>query len=86
MSVLGIIAEYNPFHSGHLFHLRESLALTRAEHVIVAMSGNFVQRGEPALCDKYSRTLMALKGGADTVIELPVYFAASAAGDTAESG
>ena len=83
--VLGIIAEYNPFHSGHLFHLRESVRLTGAAHVAAVMSGNFVQRGEPALCDKHARTLMALKGGADAVIELPTLFAASAAGDFAEA-
>lgn len=85
MSVLGIVAEYNPFHNGHLFHLREAVRLSGAEHVVAVMSGNFVQRGEPALCDKYARTLMALKGGADVVIELPTLFAASAAGDFAEA-
>ncbi|MCL2350984.1 MAG: nucleotidyltransferase family protein [Firmicutes bacterium] len=83
--VLGIIAEYNPFHNGHLYHMRASKETTGAERVVVVMSGNFVQRGEPALCDKFARTRMALEGGADAVIELPTLFAASAAGDFADA-
>lgn len=79
MTTCGIIAEYNPFHNGHLLQLNKSAAITKAENIAVVMSGNFVQRGEPALCDKYLRTKMALLNGADIVFELPVYFATASA-------
>jgi len=79
MSVLGIVAEYNPFHNGHLYHLRESKALTGADYAVCVMSGNFVQRGGPAFIDKWSRTEIALKCGIDLVIELPVVYAMSSA-------
>ncbi len=79
MSILGIIAEYNPFHNGHLYHLKKSKALTGADFTICVMSGNFVQRGSPALSDKWSRTEIALKCGVDLVIELPAVFAMSSA-------
>ena len=72
MKVVGIIAEYNPFHKGHAYHLKKTRQQTQADYVIIAMSGNFVQRGAPALLDKYSRTQMALCCGADLVLELPV--------------
>ena len=72
MTVTGIIAEYNPFHLGHAYHLSEARRLTGADYIVVIMSGDYVQRGEPALFDKYTRTHMALQGGADLVIELPV--------------
>ncbi len=78
-NALGIIAEYNPFHKGHEYHLKESKRITNADCVIVVMSGNFVQRGEPALMDKYTRAQMALRNGADLVIELPVISACSSA-------
>ena len=61
----GIIAEYNPFHNGHHYQIQELRRLTGADYVVVAMSGDFVQRGEPAIFDKYTRTRMALCGGAD---------------------
>ena len=77
MKINGIIAEYNPFHNGHLFHLEESKRLTGADYTIVVMSGNFVQRGAPALADKHVRARMALLGGADLVLELPVLYAAA---------
>lgn len=67
----GIIAEYNPFHNGHADQIRRVKAQTKADVVVVAMSGNWVQRGEPALLDKWQRTALALAGGADLVIELP---------------
>lgn len=79
MRINGIIAEYNPFHKGHQFQLTESLRLTGAKYTVAVMSGNFVQRGAPALVDKYKRTEMALLGGADLVLELPVLYAVSSA-------
>lgn len=72
MSVVGIIAEYNPFHTGHLYHLREAKRLTGADTVIAVMNGDWVQRGAPAIADKFVRAEMALNGGADLVLELPV--------------
>jgi predicted nucleotidyltransferase len=78
-SVCGIIAEYNPFHNGHGYHLAQSLRETGGEHIIAVMSGNFVQRGEPAIIDKYSRVKMALCRGADIVLELPVTWATASA-------
>jgi predicted nucleotidyltransferase len=79
MGVLGIIAEYNPFHNGHLYHLNDSKALTKAEYVICVMSGNFVQRGEPAIIGKWARAETALRCGVDLVVELPVVYALSSA-------
>lgn len=70
----GIVVEYNPFHNGHLFHLNEAKRLTNANVIIAVMSGHFLQRGEPAIVDKWTRTRMALAGGADLVIELPYAF------------
>ena len=72
MTVTGIIAEFNPFHNGHKYLLDQAKGVK-----IVAMSGNFVQRGEPAIVDKWIRTQMALENGADLVVELivvlPIY-------------
>ena len=81
MTVTGIIAEFNPFHNGHKYLLDQAKGVK-----IVAMSGNFVQRGEPAIVDKWTRAQMALENGADLVVELPFltsvqsadYFAAGA--------
>ena len=66
-----IIAEYNPFHNGHAYQIREIRRRSGADFVVAVMSGDFVQRGTPALLDKYARTRMALLGGADLVLELP---------------
>lgn len=77
--VTGIIAEYNPFHNGHQYHLEESRRLTHADFLIVVMSGDFVQRGAPALADKFTRAEMALSCGADLVLELPVPYATGSA-------
>ena len=77
MKVNGIIAEYNPFHNGHMYQLEESRRLTGADYTVVVMSGNFVQRGAPALVNKHLRAEMALRCGADLVLELPVLYAAS---------
>ncbi len=79
MKVNGIIAEYNPFHNGHKFHIETSKAATGADYTVVVMSGNYVQRGAPALIDKYARTEMALNGGADLVLELPSLYACASA-------
>lgn len=79
MKVTGIIAEYNPFHNGHKYQIEQARKLTGADYIIVVMSGNFTQRGEPALLDKYVRTKMALENGADLVIELPACYACSSA-------
>lgn len=79
MKTAGIIAEYNPFHNGHKYHIEKTKKITGADGVIVAMSGNFVQRGECAICDKWSRTKMALMGGADLVVELPIVYSCQSA-------
>jgi predicted nucleotidyltransferase len=79
MKVVGLITEYNPFHYGHKYHLDKAKKITGSDFVIVVMSGNFVQRGTPAITDKYTRTKMALSQGADLVLELPVYFATGSA-------
>ncbi|MDO5572469.1 MAG: nucleotidyltransferase [bacterium] len=79
MKTVGIIAEYNPFHNGHQFHIEEARKLTGADRVVVVMSGDYVQRGEPAVIDKYVRTRMALEHGADAVFELPHYYALGSA-------
>lgn len=79
MNSLGIIAEYNPFHKGHAYHIAKAREITGADCVIVIMSGNFVQRGEPAVMNKYVRTRAALLNGADIVIELPVVSAVGSA-------
>ncbi|NSL50762.1 nucleotidyltransferase [Calidifontibacillus erzurumensis] len=75
MKAVGIIVEYNPFHNGHYYHVQETRKVTGADVVIAVMSGNFLQRGEPALVSKWTRTKMALEGGVDLVIELPYAFA-----------
>lgn len=86
MNITGIIAEYNPFHNGHGYHLDQARERTGADYVVVAMSGDFVQRGGPAVFDKYTRTRMALACGADLVLELPSPFATSSAEDFAACG
>lgn len=79
MKVVGLITEYNPFHNGHKYHIEKAKEITGADHAVVVMSGNFVQRGAPAIIDKYTRTQMALTMGADMVFELPVAFACASA-------
>lgn len=79
MYITGIIAEYNPFHNGHLYHLKQAEAKTSSELIIVVMSGSFMQRGMPAVVDKWTRARMALEAGADLVIELPVIYSCSSA-------
>ncbi|WP_424765826.1 nucleotidyltransferase [Paenibacillus sp. sgz302251] len=79
MRTVGLIVEYNPFHNGHLYHLQQSRKITQSDAVVAVMSGHFLQRGEPALLDKWIRTRTALDGGCDLVIELPVAYATQAA-------
>lgn len=79
MNLLGLIVEYNPFHNGHKYHLEKSKEITKATHTIAVMSGSFLQRGEPALFDKYTRAEMAVKSGVDLVIELPTLYACQSA-------
>lgn len=86
MNVVGIIAEYNPFHQGHAYQIKELRERCNADYVIIAMSGNFVQRGAPALMEKYSRAQMALRCGADLVLELPALFATAGAEYFARGG
>lgn len=86
MNVVGIIAEYNPFHEGHAYQIQKAKKQCGAEFAVVVMNGDFVQRGEPAIFDKYTRTKEALLGGADLIFELPVRFGLSSAGDFAMGG
>lgn len=79
MKTAAIIAEYNPFHNGHEYHLKEAKKQTEADYVIAIMSGSFVQRGIPAITDKHTRARMALECGADVVFELPCIYAAASA-------
>ena len=79
MKVAAVISEYNPFHNGHLYQLQTIRSQLKADCIIVIMSGNFVQRGTPALINKYERCRMALENGADLVFELPIYFALGSA-------
>ena len=79
MNVCGIICEYNPFHNGHKFHIEQTRKLFGATHIVAVMSGNFVQRGDLAIIDKYKRTETALKNGVDLVIELPVQYSLASA-------
>lgn len=83
-NVLGIIAEYNPLHNGHLFHIAQSKQLAEADFTVCVMSGNFVQRGNCSIIDKWTKTEMALLNGIDLVIELPTVYATSSAENFAE--
>lgn len=86
MKIIGIIAEYNPFHNGHAYQITTIRERTGADFVIVAMSGDFVQRGAPAILDKYARAQMALSCGADLVLELPALWATASAEHFAMAG
>ena len=79
MRITSIISEYNPFHEGHKYHMEKTKKITNSDYTIVIMSGNFTQRGTPAIIDKYARTKQALLCGADLVLELPVCFATASA-------
>lgn len=84
--VIGIITEYNPFHAGHKYMIDRIRDEYHADYIVAAMSGDFVQRGEPAIFDKYERTTDALKNGVDLVVQIPVMFSTSSAEDFAAGG
>ena len=86
MRITGFITEYNPLHNGHLYHIRRSKECTGADYTIALMSGSHVQRGEPAIFDKYVRTEMALRAGVDLVLELPTAFSTASAMEFASYG
>lgn len=79
MNICGIVAEYNPLHNGHLYQLQKAKELSGADYTIIVMGGNFMQRGTPAIMDKYARAKAALSCGADLVIELPAYYSSGSA-------
>lgn len=79
MKVVALIVEYNPFHNGHLYHIQQSKKISGADFVVCIMSGNFIQRGEPAIVNKWARARMALLSGIDLVIELPTVYAMASA-------
>lgn len=85
MKITGIIAEYNPFHNGHQYQI-DTVRESGSDYIIAVLSGDFTQRGEPAIVDKYARTAMALSGGVDLVLELPVVYATADAGRFAKGG
>lgn len=86
MKILGIIAEYNPFHMGHKYQIKKAKELSGADYVVAIMSGNYVQRGAPAVFEKSIRTKMALNGGIDAVFEIPSFFSGASAADFARYG
>ena len=86
MKIAGIIAEYNPFHTGHAYHIQETRKITGADFIVVVMSGDFIQRGGPAFLSKHQRVKMALLGGADLVFELPSTHSCQSAEFFAKSG
>ena len=86
MKIAGIIAEYNPFHKGHQYQITYTREHLGADYVIIAMSGDYVQRGTPALLPKHTRAKMALKCGADLVLELPVSVSTASAEFFAKGG
>ena len=77
--VVGIIAEYNPFHNGHLYHLLQAKDLAQADYVVAVISGNFTQRGDTSIVDKWTKAYMAICGGCDLVLELPTVYSISSA-------
>lgn len=86
MRIVGIIAEYNPFHNGHLYHLEECKRQAQADAAVIIMSGNFTQRGEPAVLNKWVRSRLAVDSGADLVLELPFAYSVSSAEYFAKGG
>ena len=77
MKICAIICEYNPFHNGHLYQMQQAKELSGADAILCIMSGSFVQRGEAAILNKFTRAKHAVLGGADVVVELPTVFATS---------
>ncbi len=86
MKACGIVAEYNPFHNGHMYHLNRSLEITGADVSIAVISGDFTERGELALLDKWNRAEIAVKNGINLVVEMPTIFACNNAGYFAKAG
>lgn len=86
MKTYGIICEYNPFHNGHIYQIEETKRMTGADHIVAVMSGNFVQRGDVALIDKFRRARVAVNNGVDLVIELPVQYSLANAEFFARAG
>ena len=86
MRTLGIIAEYNPIHNGHIYQIEKAKLISKADFVVVVMSGDFTQRGEPAIIDKWKRAELACRAGADLVLEMPFLFATSSAEGFAAGG
>ncbi|MGM9941761.1 MAG: nucleotidyltransferase family protein [Bulleidia sp.] len=86
MKTCGIICEYNPFHYGHQYQIEQARERSKADIMIGVMSGNFVQRGEPAVIDKWKRAEAAIRGGLDVVVELPLLFSIQAASHFAKGG
>ena len=86
MKTAGIVCEYNPLHNGHIYHLNETRRLSGADALVLAMSGNFVQRGEPAILDKWERARLAVSAGADLVLEIPTLYCLADAGRYAKGG
>ena len=82
--VLGIIAEYNPFHNGHFYHMKQSIEQAEADYTVCVISGNFVQRGNTSIVDKWTKAKMAIANGADLVLELPTVYSTSSAENFAE--
>ncbi len=83
MSTVGIVCEYNPFHEGHLYQVEQAKKLTGADHVVCFMSGNFLQRGIPALADKFTRAEAAVRCGVDVIFEIPFVYSTASARDYA---
>ena len=79
MKILGLIVEYNPFHNGHIYHIQKAQSLDQFDYTIAVMSSSFVQRGEPAIIDKWKRSQIAIEYGVDLVIELPFVYACQSA-------
>lgn len=77
--VIGVVAEYNPFHNGHYYHLQATKEITGAEYCVAVISGNFTQRGDTSIVNKWAKAYMAICGGADLVIELPTVYSISSA-------
>ena len=77
--IVGIIAEYNPFHNGHLYHLQKAKQEANADYCVAVISGNFTQRGDTSIVNKWAKAYMAICGGADLVIELPTIYSVSSA-------
>ena len=79
MKATGIVVEYNPFHNGHRYHLQKAKELNPDSSIIAVMSGDFVQRGEPSIVDRWTKAKMALANGVDIVVELPVFYSSQSA-------